>query len=273
MQDGNRPLLVEEMSWLEVQACVQRAALVVLPTGAIEQHGPHLPLETDSRLVWEIARTSIERVSHRAQVILAPLVPFGYSTHHRAFPGTMTLTGDTFSQVVRDLVDSLYRVGFRKVLILNGHGGNADPLYLAARSLRDRHEDILVGVANYWRVAEPAIRQLRDSPIGGMAHACEFETALMWYLRPEMVKTDKLARHVSRWKSDYMQDDLLDSGVIKVAYHFPEVSHLGVQGDPTLASPAKGAQFFGEIVEAVARMLVDFSGLELHALVERKGCS
>jgi creatinine amidohydrolase len=262
-----RKIHLRELTWQEAKARAAENPTILFPTGSIEQHGPHLPVETDSRLVWEVSCRAAEKVADRMNILVAPELYFGYSTHHWDYPGTMTLSGDTYIKVIMELCDSLIRNGFKRIFLLNGHGGNLDPLKMAARMLRDRHDDILVGTACYWNVASKALKQVRESPVGGMSHGCELEASMMWYLRPELVKPEKFEKRIPTWRSPLMRDDLLDSGDIKVAYHFPDVSPKGVQGDPTLATREKGQKFLALIVDEVAEMLLDFGKMDLKNLI------
>jgi len=267
MPDPKRHIYLRELTWQEAKARAADNPTVLFPTGSIEQHGPHLPLEVDSRLVWEVSWRAAEKIAHEINILVAPQLSFGYSTHHRDYPGTMTLTGQTYMSVIVELCESLHRNGFRRIFLLNGHGGNLDPLKMAARTLRDRHDDILVGAACYWNVASKALRAARESAVGGMSHGCELEASMMWHLRPELVKPENFEKRIPTWRSPLMRDDLLDSGDIKVAYHFTDVSPKGVQGDPTLASKEKGERFLAMIVDEVAKMLVDFSRMDLKNLI------
>jgi creatinine amidohydrolase len=267
MAESTRKIHLRELTWQEAKARAAENPTVLFPTGSIEQHGPHLPVETDSRLVWEVSWRAAEQVADRINILVTPPLYFGYSTHHWDYPGTMTLNGDTYIKVIIELCDSLIRNGFKRIFLLNGHGGNLDPLKIAGRMLRDRHDDILVGAACYWNVASKVLKQARESPVGGMSHGCELEASMMWYLRPELVKPENFEKRIPTWRSPLMRDDLLDSGDIKVAYHFSDVSPKGVQGDPTLASREKGERFLGMIVNEVAKMLLDFSQMDLKNLI------
>ena len=267
MPGVKRKCHLQELTWEEAKARAAEDATILFPTGSIEQHGPHLPVETDSRLVWEISRRVAEKLADRINILLTPPLYFGYSTHHREYAGTMTLSGSTYTAVIMELCESLHHNGFRRIFLLNGHGGNLDPLKMAARMLRDRHDDILVGVASYWSVASEVLSKVRESPVGGMSHGCELEASMMWHLRPELVKPERFEKRIPIWRSRHVKDDLLDHGSIKLAYHFTEVSPTGVQGDPTLASREKGEKFLCLIVEEVAGMLIDFSQWDLKTLM------
>jgi creatinine amidohydrolase len=266
MPHSKRPIYLRELTWEDAKARAAENPTILFPAGSIEQHGPHLAVETDSRLVWEVAWRAAERVADRINILVTPPLEFGYSTHHREFPGTMTLNGTTYMAVVVELCESLLRNGFRRIFILNGHGGNSDPINMAVRAIRDTHDDVLVGTAAYWSIASQALSQARESPIGGMSHACELEASMMWHLRPELVKPDRFRKCITRWRSPLVRDDLLDSGHIKLAFHFPDVTSQGFQGDPTLASREKGEKFLGLIVDEVARFLIDFSQWDLKNL-------
>ncbi len=261
-----RPIYLRELTWEDAKARAADNATILLPAGSIEQHGPHLPVETDSRLVWEVASRAAEQVAGRVNILVTPPLEFGYSTHHREFPGTMTFSGTTYMAVIIELCESLLRNGFRRIFILNGHGGNSDPIHMAVRAIRDRHDDVLMGTAAYWSIASKALSQVRESPIGGMSHACELEASMMWHLRPELVKPERFAKRITRWSSPLLRDDLLDSGNVKLAFHFPDVTPMGFQGDPTLASREKGEKFLRLIVDEVASFLIDFSRWDLKHL-------
>ncbi|HSB81865.1 MAG TPA: creatininase family protein [Candidatus Methylomirabilis sp.] len=261
-----RSIYLRELTWEDAKARAADNATIVLPAGSIEQHGPHLPVETDSRLVWEVARRAVAQIADRVNILVTPPLEFGYSTHHREFPGTMTLSGTTYMTVIVELCESLLRNGFRRIFILNGHGGNSDPIHMAVRAIRDKYDDVLMGTAAYWSIASKALSHVRESPSGGMSHACELEASLMWHLRPELVKSDRFAKRITRWHNPLLRDDLLDSGSVRLAFHFPDVTPLGFQGDPTLASQEKGEQFLRLIVDEVAAFLTDFSRWDLKHL-------
>jgi creatinine amidohydrolase len=256
-------MYLQELTWEEAKARAAEGATILFPAGSIEQHGPHLPVETDSRLVWEVASRAAARVADRVNLLVAPPLYYGYSTHHRSFPGTMTLSGATYTQVLVELCESLIRNGFRRIFILNGHGGNSDPISMAIRALRDAHDGVMLGTAAYWSIAAKALGRVRESPSGGMSHACELEASLMWHLRPELVKPDRFRRRIAVWQHPLVREDLLESGPVKLAYHFPDVTPMGFQGDPTLATREKGEQFLELIVAEVAALLTDFSRWDL----------
>jgi creatinine amidohydrolase len=239
--------------------------VLVMPTGSTEQHGPHLPLGTDAYLAHAIARGAAEHAWPRALAVVAPPLTFGYSTHHLDFSGTLSLTGALFTRVCVRLCLDAVRHGFRRIVLLNGHGGNHAALEVAARTVRDRVRALVV-VANYWDFVAKKVGELRESGPGGMAHACEFETSLMLHVRPESVGMALARKEVPLPKTKWITRDMFYKGTVSVAEDWADVSKSGVWGDPTLATKAKGKRLYGLLVSEVAKFLGDFSRWEIGRL-------
>ena len=277
-EKGNRKgesmgvLLLARATWEEVGALQADKAVALLPTGACEQHGPHLPMETDSYLVTSVCAEALNQVSERApelDVLVLPTLPVGNSSHHLAFPGTLSLRATTYIQVIKELCESLYRHGFRRMLIVNGHGGNADCLRVAAREVRDRSE-CLVGVISYWHAAEESISQLRRSPLGGICHAGEMETACMLHLDSEAVRSDRIVKEMPRVVSPQLTLDLVGPTSC-INHNVRDYSATGVLGDPTVADATHGAKLLEAIVSDLADLILDFSRWDLGKLVTDNG--
>jgi creatinine amidohydrolase len=168
-------------------------ALLVIPTGATEQHGPHLPVGTDEIVAQYLAIESATRVLEQGEICLvAPPLWYGSSHHHLPFPGTLSLAAGTFLQAIEDLASTASGWGIKRLFLLNGHGGNANLLQQAARNLV-LTTDLDVGTASYWDLVrdrllqDPAVADVvKDMP----GHAGYFETSLMLALRPELVDVD-----------------------------------------------------------------------------------
>jgi len=258
---------LHDLTWEDLQGLARPGTVVVIPTGSTEQHGKHLPLEVDSRLVSEVAARAVEAAGREINVILAPTLYYGASHHHIEFPGTMSLTLPTYIQVLNELAESLIGHHVSHILFLNGHGGNIDPIRVAVRMIRDRHADVVIAGASYWEVARDAINRLRRSPPGGVAHGCEFEAAMMLHVRPEVVRRDKILAHVPEWSTEYIVLDLTYGGKVSWGHHMVDVTSTGVLGDPTLATPEHGREFFAAVTDRVAAFLVDFSRWTVKGLV------
>ncbi|MEI7772206.1 MAG: creatininase family protein, partial [Chloroflexales bacterium] len=180
-------LLLDELTRAEARALAPDA-LVVLPVGATEQHGPHLPVGTDRMIVEHVARAAAAQVAGAIPVVVAPTLPFGSSHHHVPFGGTLSLGTETYYRALVDLAESLIASGFRRIFILNGHGGNSELIQLVARDLALKHPATLAA-APYWTIAWDALVAERAHVAAGLpGHAGTFETSLVLALRPDLVR-------------------------------------------------------------------------------------
>jgi creatinine amidohydrolase len=165
------------------------SSLIVLPIGATEQHGPHLPVTTDTITVEHIARRAAERASSEIPVLVAPTLPFGSSAHHLPFGGTMSVRTETYYRLLRDLLTSLVSGGARRLFLVNGHGGNHEIAQLAARDLALEHS-AHAAAASYWIPAWDAYVAAGAHTRGRLpGHAGAFETSQVLALRPDLVRS------------------------------------------------------------------------------------
>lgn len=179
--DGLRLL---ELSWPEVEAAVNETKTVLLPVGAVEQHGHHLPLGVDVFMPVGVC----ERVADRTGCLVAPAVPYGVSPHHRFKPGTFTVESETFQRYVRDVAGSVREWGVQNVLLVNGHYHAQDPeLEIVVRSLRTDY-NLRAFHVPLVSVFRDAAERVRESAVA--FHAAEFETSLMLALHPDLVRLD-----------------------------------------------------------------------------------
>lgn len=245
---------LSELTWPEAEAAAKQGAVVVIPTGAHEQHGHHMPLGTDACLVTAVVRGAVETARAQVPILHTPTLWMGFSWHHMDFPGTITLSTSTYLAVVAETCRSLWQHGFHRLVVINGHGGNASPLRTVVSELRAR-EDIRVAISSYWDLATPFIKNWRRSEEGGINHACEMETALMLHLHGSLVKMDKAIRHIPPGSSAYFGRDLVAPGRVTTGSRVRERSPTGVMGDPTVATAERGQELFNAIVAEVARFL------------------
>jgi creatinine amidohydrolase len=247
-----RPLDYGLLTWPEVARAAEEDRVCVIPVGTLEDHGHHLPIDADLRIVREICRRTAEEAAD--ETILLPPVPHGYSPHHMDFPGPITIGWDTFTRYLTDVGLSLARHGFRRMLFLNGHGSNQNLAEMAARLVMVEHPGTLAGAAFYLSSPEAlaAIDDLRDSDRGGMAHACELETSLYLAIDPDAVDMDLAVDERSYPEGQHAWLDWTD-GSLKLMPWWSSFSRTGVQGAPTLATPEKGkALLDAAVAEAVS---------------------
>ena len=251
---------LEDLTSSEARQLVDRGGIIIVPVGALEQHGAHLPLKTDFALALEISTRAAEILASRdIPIAVAPALWTGYSPHHMAFPGTVTLSATTMLAVLSDVCASLWQHGFRKILILNGHGGNTNLIGTAAQSLRFEKQ-VRVAVANYWAFALEELRAWRESELGGINHAGEMEMSLMLHAFPGLCRPDRArdSRRVSQ--SRFFSPDLLSSAPVATPWDFAELSDDGTIGSPEQASPERGEVLMNAIVARVTDFLDEMSG-------------
>ena len=179
-----------EMTAPEIRGVARDKTLVVAPIAACEQHSRHLPVFTDSILAGAVA-DGVERAMPE-RVLLLPVLWLGASEHHLPFGGTLTAGLTTYEAMLVDLLTPLLRDGFKRVMLLNGHGGNIDPMRVALRRLDATFSDAVLTGAAYWEIARDEIAALCAGPLKVMGHACEIETSMVMALRPDLVKLDAL---------------------------------------------------------------------------------
>jgi creatinine amidohydrolase len=235
----------QDLTWQQIDA-LPRSTVVVLPFGAVEQHGKHLPLRTDALIGEEIA--SRLDIACGEGLLVLPVQWMGLSLHHMRFPGTLTASVDTYISLATDSIASVAQAGFRKLLLLNSHGGNVAALDVVLVKTRERFPDTRVFACTYWNAAVSELRQLRESELGGMGHACELETSLLLASRPDLVDMTQLSADGLQPASPFLGQDMLAGGSVSVSRHFEEISQNGGVGDPRTASAEKGERFFGAIV-------------------------
>ena len=255
-------VLMEEMTWPEVKERIRPNALVVMPVASTEQHGPHLPLSTDAELVTQCARRAAERVASEIPILVAPTLPFGFSEHHMSFPGTLTLSMPTYLAALTELCESLIRHGFRRVLLLNGHGGNQEVIQVAVRQVVARHNAV-VGAASYWEVAREALQAVGVEAVGIVpGHSAGFETSCMCSLRPGLVHLEAIPQEDQSVPGEHHARRTVRAMGVMTVPHVTQNPPTGVWGDPALVRPELGAALVEAIVGALADMFLAFSRTE-----------
>jgi len=245
-------LSLARMSWPDVKAALPRVEVAVLPTGSTEQHGPAMALATDTAIAYGLAERLAARLHPRA--LLLPPLPFGVSPHHMSFPGTLTLTAETFQAVVFEVIRSLQAHGLKRVLIVNGHGGNQTSLNLAVT--KAQHTLGMKAAVMFWLdLVDDVIRQHVTSERYG--HACEVETSLAWFLNPELVQVQSLAAGQMTAYSAKYTDRRVRSD-FGVPFMWEELTTNGALGDARKASVELGAILCDAILERTVTFLRDF---------------
>lgn len=257
----------EEFTWPEIRQAVSDSRVAVLPVGTVEQHGPHLPLVTDVLTASEMSRRAVEEIP--GQAVLMPSVYYSFNQHHMDFPGTIAVAGETIINYVTDIGLSLAHHGFRKVLLVNGHGSNVPFLDIAARNITNRSESIAAMVSWWSLVPKDLLTELRESEFpGGMAHGCELETSVLLHLRGDLVQMDKAERDISYTPTEYIYWDLQAPSPVFFQEWFSRYSRTGTVGDPTKASAEKGRRFVEAVVARLRALILEFRDRQIQPRVD-----
>lgn len=259
-------MILAHLSWPEIEFA--RSRVCVVPLGAAEQHGPHLPMGTDTAIASAIAARVEQRLPD--DVLLAPVQAVGYSPHHAHF-GCLSLDLAGYMEVIKGLGRSFAAMGFRRVLLLNGHGGNDVPCRAALCEMKVELPELKVVLASYWTLAAEAFGRIRTSPAGGMNHACEMETSVMLALHPEQVHMERARDDgpMTRRGEETMQSaihrvpDMLRPAPYFMVRNFDETTGSGTVGSPSHASAEKGVLFLDAAVDASCALVKAFAAGEL----------
>ena len=252
----------EKLTWPEINEAVALGKVCIVPCGAVEQHGPHLPLDVDIVCPTEIARAAGREIPEK--ILVLPTVAYGYTGHVMDFPGTININYEHFIQQVLDITKSLAYHGFKKILLLNGHGSNMPNLDLVARrtNLETDAECILATWWSLLTVDKEFLARWRQSKFpGGCAHACELETSLYLYLDGDNVRKDKIKNcpiSFNEENNPFNWIDLFGAGPATIISWTSTYSETGVLGEPELATVAKGREAFEEAVRQLIRFITFF---------------
>jgi creatinine amidohydrolase/Fe(II)-dependent formamide hydrolase-like protein len=260
---GARDYLLSELSWPEAKRRLGEVDVALFPVGAIEQHGPHLPLDTDAFDAEYLCHRVAERCQEPRPLVL-PLIPYGVSYHHQDFPGTLSVNPETLARVVYEVGMGAARHGITKLVIVNGHGGNMPTLQFAAQMInRDAHIFTCVDTGETSDTDIAKLTKTRPD-----LHAGEVETSTTLAVRPELVNMKEARKFIPSSSSRYL-DFSSEYGVEWYA-HTSRISPTGVLGDPTLATVEKGAEYWGIMIAHLVSFVETLKSMTLAEIHERR---
>lgn len=240
-----------EMTTVEAAEAVTASPVVLIPAGAFEQHGPGMPLATDLLRADHVVDAVAAAVGDR--VVIGPPVPVGVSPHHLGFAGTITLSTTTFAAVIREYVDSLHRHGWRKVLVVTGHGGNNAILTAVGQDLLTTHPELQFAWTPVTPLAATVVSEMDVSEVHG--HGGEAETAQMLHIAPELVHRDRLEPGTTALAElDPVARLSRRDGHPSLTIRYDRLSKIGILGDPRTATAEAG----NSIVDMVVARIADY---------------
>jgi creatinine amidohydrolase len=240
----------KELTAADLRAKAEAGAVVLMPVGSMEQHGPHLPVGVDTFLSEGLCRAAAEALAAEMAVVVAPTLWCGMAEHHMAYGGTFTLDIPTYRALLGCLLKSLERHGFKRVLIVNGHGGNIAALAAFLPDFAREIPGLALRVTTPYEPAQKAIAPILEDQ-ERVHHACEVETSMMMVVAPDTVRRDKLAEAHGppHWTPQ-------PAGAARYV-SFREATASGVIGDARRASAQKGQKLVAAISDAIVAIVRD----------------
>ena len=249
---------ISTMTQVDVGKFIANRKPVILPTGATEAHGPHLPTDTDTHQAEHIAVLLADRID----AVVAPPVAYGISKTFEFFPGTISLSIPTYQTMLFEIGAALICQGFGHLIILNGNRPNGTANDAVARHLvdeLDRDFEFVVSAVSYWEPAAEKLHALRQSAVGGMGHGCELETSFQLATRPQLVKIDQL---LGAQFGPVVWDLVAPTNPTRTYMRRPrpQAGHPAIFGDPANANAQAGEAFISVIVDALAATFASVQG-------------
>ena len=247
-----------EMTSPQLQQCAQDNFLVILPCGSTEQHGWHLPLDTDAHIISTVAQRVAERMG---KVVVLPTLSYGFSPQHFNAAGTVTLSLLTYYSVIKDILRAVTHHGFKTMILLNGHGANEDPLRAFLRDLA-REISMRILTVTYWFALDPSdVNAMRQGGLGSMGHAGELETSVQLYLRPHLVEMEQAVSNPVKPLLKHLWADLFSPGHALMMDGLEKSSGPKVAGNALLGSSEKGKKAVNLVVDKLIEYFNSFKDL------------
>jgi len=248
-------LYLYQWTWAEIKDYLKKDSVMIVPFGSTEQHGLHLPLGTDALVAIRLA----EDAARITKTIVAPPCWYGWSPHHMAYPGTISITPETLTRVLYEVLRSLIYHRFKRLIVINGHRmANLPPLQIAATRIRNE-TGAYVTVADPFYLGDTVSRKIKDSPPGGVGHAEELETSHMMHIYPELVNIKKAVKNLPPKKKFHVSDPYVITDRTFTPSSLESFRKItepsGVTGDPTLATAEKGKRLHKALVDNLVELI------------------
>lgn len=244
----DRKILWQEMRPPEFVEALKHDPVVIVPTGSVEQHGPHCPVDVDISGPWHIA-LAVARAVTEFPVIVAPPLSIGFAHYNLGHEGTITLRLETYQAMLADVLRSVHRNGFARIVVINGHGGNLAPNRAVAAQVSE--DDVFPVVFSYWEAVTAEMAEMADADGGWIGHGGEWETSLQLHLRPHLIARDEVGQDV--FPNPYSRDLRSFAGYAERLRDTE--GQTGIMGNALVATPEKGERLFRLLVDKVSRLV------------------
>ena len=244
------------LTWQQIEKMKNKENTVIIqPIGAIEQHGHHLPIVVDSAISQGVLGKALKQLDSDISAFALPTLYYGKSNEHDGFPGTISLSSTTLLSLLTEVTTSIYQAGFRKLILMNSHGGQPQILEIVARDLHQKYPDLSIFPIFTWKVPNITDELLTEKELELGIHAGDAETSLMLALLPDQVNMELAVREYPR---DLAGDSLLSmEGKLPFAWMTKDLSKTGVMGDATVASKEKGELILNSLAQGWVQLIKD----------------
>jgi len=251
---SNKKILWQEMWRHEFEEALTHDPVVIVPTGSVEQHGPHCPVDVDIVGPFYIAVHTARRIDD-FPVIVSPPVWSGFAHYNKGFPGTISLRMDTYLNLVADICRSIYDNGFHRIVLLNGHGGNAAPNHAVRDTIAE--ENIFAVAFNWWKAVEKEMFEWSEADAGSVGHGGEWETSVQLYLREHMVS--KAHMNADIFPNPFSPELQFFAGFAE--RHRDTRDLTGTQGNALVATREKGERIFKRAVDRLEQLVREYHAM------------
>lgn len=253
----------------EIAEAIRQNTLILVPIGQVEQHGPHLPVGCDTFNAWETARRVAKALEGEIPVLVTPPVWSTYTVNFQAqWPGLIQISTRAVIDMFRDIMASFLRMGFSKIVVINGHGNNPEFIKVAIRDLQDEFQASIM-MTTVWELAAKKFNELRRSPPGGAMHAGEYETAIMLAMGHQVDMSKAPKGDMIRYKSEFRTLDMCaGKSMGSWSVWSLQQSRTGVYGDPTVATKELGEEVIKSTVEEYVGLLKEYYYFEPESGIE-----
>lgn len=245
--------LLAKMTWPEVEELLKETDIALVPVGSTEQHGPALPIDNDAYIATELTLLLAEKIWSKQKVVVAPTITYGYSPHHMDFKGTITINESTLANVIIDVCKSLEHHGFKKIILVNGHGGNETAISNALHAMQGV-VDAKIFVVDWWGMGAMKIKEVATPPV---YHACDMETSLAWHLGQRVLDDKRIDEPGKSIVPGFIVPDMLAPPPrASTSYVMKDITDSGVVGYSTKATKEKGKLVADVVLENLEEFIL-----------------
>lgn len=252
-----------DMTTIELKDALKLNPVIILPVGQVEEHGPHLPVGCDSFIAQTIANKIAERAPKDLPIISMPVIWTGYSPKLMSkWTGTMRIRTRVVLDLVHDVLASLSEMGFRRIVIIDGHGQHRGILETAVREISDEF-GVFCALTSPFVFSAEKFKKIRKTGMGGVAHACEWETSLLQYFGYDIDLAKSTNIDKMNFKSDFYEADGFGNKLVYISTWGIHDSKTGCLGDPTLSTPETGKEIFEYTVEKYIKFCREYRKMKM----------